>query len=246
MRTYLIPVMGVCFAVDGLLLGAAGALANRRTELPRVLLGAALGALYGGACVLPQMQQLSGLGFRIGALAVMGAVAYGVPSFGCTALFCLLDLACGGLAMEGRGMLLSGAVVGLLCFLGLRGRRGPVPVELYWQGRQERVLALRDTGNGLRDPVTGEPVLVVGPEVARRLLGLSRQQLEDPVQTLAQQVLPGLRLMPYKAVGGTGLMLALRLPEVRMGVSRKSALVAFAATGLDGKERFEALTGGVA
>lgn len=244
MRLYLIPVMFMCFAVDGLLLGAAGALADQQIPLANAALAAALGALYGGACLLPQLRFLGGIGWRIAVLAAMGAVAYG--SLGCTALFVVLDLACGALALavDGRySALVSALVVCLLCLLGLRGRRGLVPVELFWQGRQERVLALRDTGNGLRDPVTGEQVLVVGPRVASSLLGLTTQQLERPVETLSCQPLPGLRLIPYTAVGGRGFLLALRMPQVRIGGARKSALVAFAATGLDGK--FEALTGGV-
>lgn len=248
MRLYLIPVMGVCFAVDGVLLGAAGALAGRRMALPNGALAAALGALYGGACLLPELRFLGGMGWRLGALAVMGTVGYGM-ALGCTALFAVLNLACGALAlaMGGRySTLASAAVVCLLCLLGLRGRKGAVTVELTWEGRRERVLALRDTGNGLRDPVTGEQVLVVGPEVAQRLVGLTRAQLSSPVETLTQRPLPGLRLIPYTAVGGKGLMLALRMPEVRINGSRRSAVVAFAAAGLDGKERFEALTGGIA
>lgn len=249
MRLYLLPVMGICFAVDGLLLASAGALSGRRPDGAGALLAACFGALYGGACMLPRLHFLGGMLWRLGVLCLMGFMAYGLACPGCTALFALLDLACGGLAglLGGsHSALLSASVVCFLCLLGLRKEKDTVSVELQWEGKQERVLALRDTGNGLRDPVTGEQVLVVGPQVAGRLLGLSKLQLERPVQTLLQRPLPGLRLIPYRAVGGRGMMLALRLPQVRIGNVRQSALVAFASEGLDGKESFEALTGGVA
>ena len=121
-----------------------------------------------------------------------------------------------------------------------------VAVELCWEGRCERVIALRDTGNGLRDPITGDQVLVIGPEVACKLTGLSRRELKNPVETLAKGKLPGLRLIPYTAVSGKGMLLALRLPQVRIGSIEQSTLVAFAAEGLSGSGGFEALTGGVA
>lgn len=249
MRLYLLPVMGICFAVDGLLLGAAGALAGRRIRWENAAIAAALGALYAGACLLPKLQYLGSFGWRVGVLLMMGALAFGAREWGSTALFVVLDLACGAmaLAMEGPGgILLSGLTVTVLVATGVRSKRGLVPVELCWEDKRERVIALRDTGNGLCDPVTGEPVLVVGPEIAGKLVGLSRLELKSPVETLAKRKLPGLRLIPYTAVGGKGLMLALRLPCVRIGHIERSTLVAFAAEGLNGKGGFEALTGGAA
>lgn len=247
MRMYLVPVMVVCFGADGMLLQAAGALAGKRVPWGNTGLAAALGALYGGACLLPGFAALGGGLWRLAALGLMGLVAYGWAP-GAVSLFCVLDLACGALALAMGGplrMLLAALTVALLCLAGALGKKRPVPVELYWQDRRERVLALQDTGNGLYDPVTGQQVLVVGPQVAFRLLGLSPEQLKSPVETLTLAPLPGLRLVPYRAVGGGGLMLALRLPKVRMGGVTKSALVAFAPEGLDGKEKFEALTGGI-
>lgn len=248
MRLYLLPVMGMCFAVDGLLLGAAGSLGGIKLQWSRVGLSAALGALYAGACFLPQMQPFSGFPWRLAMLLAMGAIAYGAKGWGSIALFVLLNLACGALTLAVDGPatpLVCGLVIAALTFVGIRGKRDLVAVELCWSGKRERVVALRDTGNGLRDPITGEQVLIVGPEVAGRLVGLSKKELRFPVETLASGRVPGLRLIPCTTVSGKGMLLALRLPQVRFGHVCRSALVAFAADGLDEKGGFEALTGGV-
>ncbi len=73
--------------------------------------------------------------------------------------------------------------------------------------RQMQLIALRDTGNTLRDPLTGEQVLVAGADVGEKLLGLTAQQLRNPVETVAQSTLRGLRLIPYRGVGQPGGML---------------------------------------
>ena len=137
----------------------------------------------------------------------------------------------------------------LLCMFGFRGVPGSreyVPVELNWKGRREELLALRDTGNTLRDPVTGQSVLIVDAAAAWHLLGLTRQQLQKPVETVAAGEFPGLRLIPYSTVGqSNGMLAALRMENVRIDQWRGSTLVAFAPAGLDAEGGYRALTGGV-
>jgi len=103
---------------------------------------------------------------------------------------------------------------------------------------------LEDTGNCLRDPVTGASVLVVGAQAARLLTGLTQQQLRSPLTTLG--TIPGLRLIPYRTVGtGAGLLLAMRFQNVRIGSWQGSTLVAFAPEGLEMGHPYQALTGGL-
>lgn len=83
------------------------------------------------------------------------------------------------------------------------GRR-LLPVRLSGNGKQLRLTALADTGNELRDPITGQSVLVIGCEAAGQLTGLTRAQLRHPLETLTAAPLPGLRLIPYRAVGAEG------------------------------------------
>ena len=89
-----------------------------------------------------------------------------------------------------------------------------------------KLLALRDTGNTLQDPLTGRPVVVVEGEKLRPLLPelprLDRQSLAHPVELLRD--LEGtagdlrLQLLPYRAVGvECGLLLALRVDRANCG-----------------------------
>ena len=87
--------------------------------------------------------------------------------------------------------------------------------------------------------------MVISPEIARRLTGLTLEQLRHPLETLMQPPLPGLRLIPYRSVGKAGgFLLAKRFEEVTIGEKTQSALVAFAAEGLGTGEIYQALTGG--
>ena len=125
----------------------------------------------------------------------------------------------------------------------LSKRRGLyVPVELYYAGRKLTLTALRDTGHSLRDPITGRPVLIVDALTAEGLTGLSRQQLQKPLETMG--TVPGMRLIPYKTIGGTGVMLALWLTDMKIGSQQRSGLVAFSPEVLSTDGVYQALFGG--
>ena len=116
-------------------------------------------------------------------------------------------------------------------------------MELNYGDQKVKLTALQDTGNTLRDPVTGNSVLVVAGTVAQRLLGLTESQLRNPVESVG--TVPGLRLISYRAVGQPGgMLLALRLPQVKIGKWQGSSLVAFAPDGLSVDGSYQALTGG--
>ena len=89
-------------------------------------------------------------------------------------------------------------------------------------------------------------MLVIAGEVAQKLTGLTGSQLRSPLETLAARPMPGLRLIPYRAVGQKGgMLLALRFSDVKIGSRVRSAVVAFAPEGLGSGDRYQALTGGV-
>lgn len=245
MRLYLIPVMGMCLGVDGLLLMAAKHLGGGEDREGCLPLAAALGALYAGVSAMPGSVAQE-LGLRLLSLVAVGVVAFGLRQLRCIAMYILLSLSVGRLVrgldiLAGLGM----AVILLLCLMGGRPGKGrTVPVMLRYGQKQLKLEALCDTGNLLRDPVTGERVLVAGEYVAKALLGLERRQLEDPVETLRKQPVPGLRLLPYSSVGGSGFMLAMRLRGGRCGKPEGGVLVAFAPSGLEMNGKYHALTGG--
>lgn len=255
MPVYLDIVILLNFLVDFLLLLGANRLCGYPPGPGRVALAAGLGGLYGGACLLPGFGFLGNWFWRLVSLVLISWIAFGggKSTLRRGVVFIFLTMALGGaVTVLGSGgfwgLVTSAGAVCLLCVLGFRGgigRNSYVPVELSYGGKNLRLTALQDTGNTLRDPVTGRPVLVVNAETARVLTGLSQQQLRSPVESMG--AIPGLRLIPYHTVGQeSGMLLALRLPQVRIGQWRGSGLVAFAPEGLSANGEYQALTGGTA
>ena len=256
LRLYLDLAVVLNSVVDFLLLMGTNTLAGFPSAWKRNLPAAALGGLYGGFCLIPGFRFLGNLFWRLVFLGLMGLVAFGVNRAGIkqTGIFVLLSMAMGGIALcfgQGRfgGLVLSGGLVWLLSRVAFGervGRQSYVPVTITRGGRRVEVIALRDTGNSLRDPLTGEAVLVLSADAAETLTGLTPKQLSVPLETLASGVLPGLRLIPYHAVGQrAGLLLALRFEDVKIGSRRQAAVVAFAPEGLGEGTMYQALTGGL-
>lgn len=250
---YLDLVIGLNFAVDFLLLLGTNRLAGYPPNPKRAALAAALGGIYGGVCMLPGFRFLGNTFWRLVSLGLMACIAFGFQKSALQrgVLFALLSMALGGVALGLGGggfwaLVASAGFLCILCAVGFQGKAGVhayVPVELCYAGKRLRLTALRDTGNTLRDPVTGQQVLVVDAAAAQQLTGLTRQQLATPVESMGS--LPGLRLIPYRAVGNqNGMLLALRIPEVKIGSWKGSSLVAFAPESI-GSE-YQALTGGAA
>lgn len=254
MNRYLGAVMGLSFTVELLLLLGAGAMAGLPTRKGRLALGAGLGAVYAGACLLPGFSFLGNILWRPVSLGLVSLTAFGLRSGSLRGgvLFVLLSLALGGITsrLDGgsfRSVILAALAVFALCLLGIGNPGRYITVQLRHKGARVTITALRDTGNTLRDPISGERVLVANAWTARQLLGLSREQLASPVQTVAQGCVPGLRLIPYRAVGtGSGMLLGVRVEEMCMAGFRGSAVVAFAPEGLEGNGEYQALAGGMA
>lgn len=255
MQVYLDLALILNFAVDFLLLLATNRLAGFPPSVAACALAAALGAVYAGACFLPGFGFLGNTLWRTVSLCLMSGIAFGWNRTALRrgVLFVLLSMALGGIALGlGKkgfaGIVASAGGLALLCLLGFHGKVGAsrfVPVELCYGGKSLRLTALRDTGNTLCDPVTGQQVLVTGAEVAQELTGLTKAQLRDPVATLCASPIPGLRLIPYKAVGNDrGMLLALRFPAVKVGSWQGSSLVAFTPEGLERNGAYQVLTGG--
>lgn len=238
-----VPVLVLNMTVNYLLLLSTAGMCAQMPGLRRLLPAAFTGGVYALSCLLPGFTFLGSLAWRLISLAVIGIVAFGVRQTRCIVAFAVLSLALDGAisGTGGKGMLLCACMLFLLCLL-LGRSGGLVPVELNYKDRKLRFKALRDTGNLLRDPITDSPVLVIGAEAAKKLTGLTSGQLKAPLETMG--AIPGLRLIPYKAVGGSGFLLALKLENVRIGSWQGSRVVAFAPEGLGGNGRYEALTGG--
>ena len=256
MRIYLDAVVLLNFLVDSLLLAGTNRLTGFPLAAGRTAAAAALGAVYSGCCLLPGFRFLGSIFWRVVCLGLMACVAFGwnrttVPRCG---MFMLLSLAMGGLAQSANrtdfsGLVLCGGGIWLLCRIALAGQvqgREYVPVQICHGQNRVRLLALRDTGNNLRDPVTARQVLVISLEAACRLTGLTEAQLKNPLQTMLQRPLPGLRLIPYRTVGQSGgMLLAMTFEDVTIGSRKQRTVVAFDTGGLGKGEVYQALTGGL-
>lgn len=253
LRIYLDVVILLNFLVDYLLLLGTNRLAGYPVGAVRSAAAAALGGLYGGACLIPGFRFLGNMLWRLVSLGAMGVIAFGLnrSTLRRCVLFILLSMALGGIAL-GLGSnsfpALLGATGGVtgLCMVGFRGRadnKSYIPVELEHRGRQIRFMALYDTGNTLRDPMTGAPVLIAGQKIAAELADLTPAELGNPVMTMTKR--PGLRLIPYRAVGKEhGMLLAMKVPRAKIDNREQGILIAFAPEGLGQAGEFEALIGG--
>lgn len=104
-----------------------------------------------------------------------------------------------------------------------------IPLEIRFDGRVQRLTALVDTGNRLRDPLTGEPVIVVERSVLQPLLP---DYLHTAVEEMAAGDLQAVtrllaserwsrrfRIIPFSSVGREhGLLAAFKPDEVRVAL----------------------------
>ncbi len=220
----------------------------------KVAASVATGA-HGAVCLLPGAGFLADPAWRWGLLLMLGLMLYGsypkmLPRL---AVMLLLNFGVEGFQqLTDQTQLLAFALAGILiamlcvfCFHDSQGNRY-VSVVLYLGQRRMELTALVDTGNTLRDPITGEGVLIVSHKVATALTGLTRQQLASPLETMEAGILPGLRLIPYHSIGcDNGMMLAMRFDKAMIGGKERDLLVAFAPAGLGKEGTFQALAGGI-
>ena len=88
-------------------------------------------------------------------------------------------------------------------------------------------------------------MLVIPPWAARKLTGLTDDQLQNPMETMMTPAGAGLRLIPFRTVGqGSGMMLAMRFSDVIVAGKSRSTIVAFSAEYFDRGTAYQALTGG--
>ena len=227
-----------------------GLLLKRR----RYLLAALLGAAYAVASLLPGLRFLAAPPGVLAAAAAMAWIAFGTERrpWRCGGVFLGVSAAFGGavwavgLAFGGtpghivpaRTLLLAFALcyaaVSLLFSRQLKLAGQPrVEVSLRMGSRESRFQALLDSGNALSDPVTGAAVMLVTPRaLAKALPEATLFAGGDPVSELARAAqLPSLRgrfrLIPYAAVGKTGLLPVFRPDGLTVdGREEKDLLVA--------------------
>ena len=256
MRIYLDGVFLLNFIVDFLLILGTNRLAGYQPDGKRAVFGAVVGGIYGVSCLLPGFRFLGNLLWRTVFFVLLTMAAFGInrSAWSRGAVLMLLSMALGGIAAglnasDFAAVCLCGILITVLCTVGFgRHRIGQscVPVQLRWQNRRVDVLALQDTGNTLRDPLTGEQVLVCGADVGAELLGIPESSFADPASLLADGKIQGMRLIPYHTVGqSAGMMVALRLRNIGINGSERDAVVAFSPRRIGNGASYRMLTGGM-
>jgi stage II sporulation protein GA (sporulation sigma-E factor processing peptidase) len=254
MVVYLDSLFLLNLGVDGLLLSAARRLSRCGGSLKTTLAAAILGALYAAALFALPWGWVGHPLIRVTVAVLMACICTGGGrrTGALLGLFLLLSLSLAGgvllLSLAGLGRMssaagvpvsLSDAQLLLLCAAGeyllcstvsaLTRRSGSatVPLLLRCQGRTVLLRALVDSGNLLRDPLTGKPVVVVSREAALFPTGLcpTAEELRHPEEVctrLAREWEPGrVRLLPYHAVGTEqGLLLAVRVDVLEVNGKR--------------------------
>lgn len=218
----------VYFLTNFLMDFAATAIVARslgRVRWRRVMLAAALGAVWATLAQLPLLRFLASFGGAAAMAFVLAAVAMppdclrsalraGAALFGGALFLGGVQLAALRLfAGAGAAAFIAGALLGAMALLAATGARQKrlvtweVQVFLSAGGGEARFRALVDTGNRLREPFSGLPVLICERGVLADVLPAGYDAL-PPGETP-----PGFRKVGYGALGGSGRLNCFR-PEL--------------------------------
>lgn len=249
MKSYAAGVMLLHTGVQALLIIASSRVGKCYQDSWRFALGAIVAGLYAGLCLLPGCLFLAETPCRFTLLVLIVVLSYGIHIKGlqCGIALFLLNIILEGITVGIQIEKFLAMIVGGLLALWLLQKVETdqlIPLQLRFQGKEMDLLALRDTGNTLKDPLTGHPILVVSANVAEKLTGLSWHELQSPVDAMMMRKVPGLQLVPYRSIGKhRDFLLAVRM-NVKAGRRKWEQLVAFAPSGFCEEDAYQALTGG--
>jgi len=229
---YIDELAALNFTVDYLLLSAAAALSSVYASRLRRMAGALVGAAYACLAFFLPRPLLAGWAGKSACAGIMVLCAFGYGDWRRFARRCLMLSVCGAL-FAGFALLLGGAqrvrggtlyadmpgiVVLALCtcayilvewilhFSRRTGEDAPalVRIEIEVGGKRASFSAMRDTGNRLREPLSGLPVLIVSSKALPTDFGRDLRQ----------------RRVRYGALGGSGEMPCYRPDQVLVRTKR--------------------------
>ncbi|MCQ2419218.1 MAG: sigma-E processing peptidase SpoIIGA [Clostridia bacterium] len=275
MKVYVDAVFVLNTLINAVLLFAAARVRAVPFRTLRLLAAAALGGAYAVAVYLPGMVFLGGWLWKLLTGGAMIVLAFGLhkTSFAtglvflfisvvlCGLVFFVVNILCGR-RMNGAGLypvsfpeLLLTAGLSLFCGALLWSRAATKPKERIYRAeltlnhQRFSLTALYDSGNSLRDPISGKPVDVICAETVSRALGTQAVQAiyREDLQT-AMRLLKAYqpRLIPYTSVGvGSGLLIAIRPEQYTLNAQyREDTLLALSPTKLNDSGAYSILTGG--
>lgn len=279
MTVYLDQVWMLNSVVDYLLLSLSGQLLGQPRRRIRLILAGAAGGIYAALSLLPGFRFLQGTVARILCAGLLCYAAFGRAEgiFRQTAVLFLLAAAFSGVTLlltecfSAPGALIGGTVyyplsLGVLILtaggatgmmswgLGRLMQHGGdlTEVELTLAGKTKTVTALYDTGNTLKDPMTGGAVLVADWTILRDCcpgLYLKQSDMASPEGLLGRLHIayPELkpRLLPYKTISNAGgMLLALRPEKILIQGREERMLIAFSPVTVSDGGGYQALLGG--
>ena len=263
---YLDRLFAVNLLIDYCVLLAAARMCGAVLRRRRFALAALVGAVYAALSVLPGWQWLGATALKLALGGLMALIAFGGEAqLGrCTAAFFAVaalfgggvyaaSLLAGADPLRGPAAPLTGRVFALsfaVCYAAVshvfrrqkqRADRVIRPVVIAFGGREARLTGMRDSGNGLHDPLTGRAA-AVADRAALEDLFAPEGVPEDPAaafEALSGQArfLGRLRLLPYRAVGVPGgLLLAFRPDRTAVDGREEDLLIALspAKLGIEG------------
>lgn len=207
------------FMMDSLLLLAVRKILGCRAGSRRVFGGAALGAA--GLCIVTVLPLYSPLKYillylvlPVGMLFLGLRIRTTVKLFQAFGLFYVMAFLWGGIQLGLRPYIKTAALFFAVSAASYYVLKGCWEMLVRTQNRQKNLCevrictlsgeytlkALLDTGNVLTDPISKEPVNVIGKETARQILSA------EPAQ--------GLRYIPFRSVGGEGLLAIIRVEKM--------------------------------
>jgi stage II sporulation protein GA (sporulation sigma-E factor processing peptidase) len=259
--------------INYLLLIITARICDSRVKRIRCALSAAAGGLYAvGAVMFPS---IACVGLKLLSGAAMVLIAFGFSRgllrsmlvfFAASAAFAGAVYAAAIIAGRSSYGFVSPVTLKILFFsfavcyvvLSLVFRRSAkaavstVSVRIIHNGRSISFMALIDTGNGLKDPITGARAIIISVSRAAELFDrdcahlISDLSPENKAQTLCALNSRGcrFRLLPYSTVGGGGMLLAFTPERVEInGKIEKGAVVALTQSNISDGGAYSALIG---
>lgn len=236
--------------IDYLLLSCTAAVCGLSTKRQRYLSGALIGAAYSVAVYIPGWRVLSSPVMKLVSALFMALAAYGGEKsvLRCTLTFLAVSAAFGGFAycitltgkrpaFDMRTLILSFSLCYALLMLVFKfkaahSERGFAEVEIELGERRVHFRAMLDTGNELCDPISGQRVMVVCPHAVKGLFPENTElPFADAVAFLEKAgklpMLEGrVRLIPYSAVGSSGMLPAFKADRVTVDGERRELMTA--------------------
>jgi stage II sporulation protein GA (sporulation sigma-E factor processing peptidase) len=269
---YVDVVVLINTAANYIIMLLTGIICDERVSRLKMLAAAFLGGVYSACAIVPKWGFLELFPVKIAVSVVMLLIVFGGKKrlLKTALVFYGVSAALGGMvyAASLRGGVYTPVGLGLMAGIFLLAyivisaafRRaakkkpgGTRKVEVRYGGKTAQFTALVDTGNSLKDPVTGQEAIIMGAEDIACILPaeIKRAVLSRPAAD-AMEIIgrteagTRFRLLPYSAVGVSGgLLLAFRPEELYIDGEKKSGvLIAISPNRVSDGAGYSALIGG--